>query len=93
MSSPRTQGSEAGEAQTRNPLVLSQAHSTEPLRSHLFVFNIPPTAKVILRWAHSLVSSDRLIKPGIEPTIPGLHGEWFKDFTTAVPTTYVLVQR
>ena len=28
----------------------------------VFVFNIPPTAKVI---------SDRLVKPGIEPATPG----------------------
>ena len=93
MSSSRTQRSEAGEARTRNPSVLSQARSTEQLGSHLFVFNIPPTAKVILRWGHCLVSSDRLLKPGIEPAIPGLHGEWFIDYTTAALTTHGLVQK
>ena len=32
----------------------------------------PPTAKVI--WLK--VSSDRLVKPGIEPASPGLQGKW-----------------
>ena len=37
----------------------------------VFVFNVPPTAKVIWRRGHGLVSSDRLVKPGI----PDLQGE------------------
>ena len=34
------------------------------------MFNIPPTAKVIWRWGHGLVSSDRLEEPGIELRTP-----------------------
>ena len=37
----------------------------------VFVFNIPPTDNVIWRRGHSLVSSDRLVKPGIKPVTPG----------------------
>ena len=36
----------------------------------MFVFSVPPTAKVIWRRGHGLVSSDRLVKSGIEPTTP-----------------------
>ena len=32
------------------------------------------------------VSSDRLVKPGIEPATPGLQGKWFIHLTTAAPT-------
>ena len=31
------------------------------------------------------VSSDRLVKPGIEPATPGLQGKLFIHFTTAAP--------
>ena len=31
------------------------------------------------------VSSDRLVKPGIEPMATGLHGEQFINYTTADP--------
>ena len=31
------------------------------------------------------VSSDRLVKPGIEPATPGLQGKWFIHYTTATP--------
>ena len=51
----------------------------------VFVFNVPPTAKVIWRWGHGLVSSDRLVKPGIEPATPGLQGKQFIHYTTAAP--------
>ena len=33
--------------------------------------NVQPTAKVIWRWGHSLVSSDRLQQAGIELGSPG----------------------
>ena len=32
------------------------------------------------------VSSDRLVKPGIEPATPGLQGKLFIHYTTAAPT-------
>ena len=51
----------------------------------VFVFNVPPTAKVIWRQAHGLVSSNRLVKPGIEPATPGLQGKLFIHYTTAAP--------
>ena len=31
------------------------------------------------------VSSDRLVKPGIEPATPGLEGKWLIHYTTAAP--------
>ena len=31
------------------------------------------------------VSSDRLVKPGIEPATPGLQGKWFIHYTTGAP--------
>ena len=31
------------------------------------------------------VSSDRLVKPGIEPATPGLQGKRFIHYTTAAP--------
>ena len=51
----------------------------------MFVFNIPPTAKVIWRRGHSLVSSDRLEKPGIEPATPGLQGKCFICYNMVAP--------
>ena len=36
------------------------------------------------------VSSDRLVKPGIEPATPGLQGKRFINYTTAAPV-YVLL--
>ena len=52
----------------------------------VFVLSVPPTAKVIWRWGHLLkVSSDRLVKLGIEPVTPCLQGEWFIHYTTAAP--------
>ena len=46
-----------------------------------FVFNIPPTAGHM----ELKVSSNRLVKQGIEPTAPGLQGEWFIFYITAAP--------
>ena len=37
------------------------------------------------------VSSDRLVKLGIEPAIPGLKGKWFIRYTTAAPTSKAVV--
>ena len=51
----------------------------------VFVFNVPPTARVIWRRGHGLVSSDRLVKPEIEPATPGLQGKWLIHYTTAAP--------
>ena len=52
----------------------------------VFVFNVPSTAKVIWRLGHGLeVSSDRLVKPGIELATPGLQGKRFIHYTTAAP--------
>ena len=31
------------------------------------------------------VSSDRLVKPGIEPATPGLQGKWIIHYTTVAP--------
>ena len=31
------------------------------------------------------VSPDRLVKPGIEPAIPGLQGKWPIHYSTAAP--------
>ena len=36
------------------------------------------------------VSSDRLVKPGIEPATPELQGKRFIHFTTAAPTIWFL---
>ena len=35
------------------------------------------------------VSSDRLEKPGIEPTTPGLEGKWLIHYNTAAPQDLV----
>ena len=56
----------------------------------IVVFNVPPTAKVIWRWGHGLVSSDRLVKPGVEPASPGLQGKWFIHYTMAPSDMSVL---
>ena len=37
------------------------------------------------------VSSDRLVKPGIEPATPGLQGKRFIHFTTAAPHVVFLI--
>ena len=50
------------------------------------VFNVPPTAKVI--WRRVKVSSDRLVKPGIEPATPGLQRKQLIHYTTAAPMFY-----
>ena len=34
-------------------------------------------------------SSDRLVKPGIEPASPGLQGKWFIHYTTVAPLTHI----
>ena len=36
------------------------------------------------------VSSDRLVKPGIEPATPGLQGKGFIHYTTAAPEKTLL---
>ena len=41
------------------------------------VFNILPTAKVILWRGKGLVSSNRLEEPGIEPAAPCLQGKLY----------------
>ena len=38
------------------------------------------------------VSSDRLLKPGIEPATPGLQGKQFIHYTTAAPVCVELVK-
>ena len=48
-------------------------------------FNFPPTAKVLWRGVYDLVSSDKLVKPGIEPATPGLQGKQFIHFIMAAP--------
>ena len=58
----------------------------------VFVFNVPPTAKVIIwrRGPRLKVSSDRLVtEPGIEPAIPGLRGKRFIHYTTAAPVNVI----
>ena len=47
----------------------------------MFVFNVPPTAKVIWRRGHG----HRLLKPGIELVTPGLQGKRFIRYTIAAP--------
>ena len=44
----------------------------------VFVFNIPP-----IKTRPQPISSYRLVKPEIKPTIPGLQGEWFIHYTTS----------
>ena len=66
-------------------LVLNKALTNEKCHSVyyfvVFVFNVPPTAKV----RRLKVSSDRLVKPGIKPASPGLQGKQFIQYTTAAP--------
>ena len=38
-----------------------------------------------METGHGLVSSNRLVKPGIEPATPGLQGKWFIHYTTVAP--------
>ena len=57
------------------------------------VFKVPPTAKVIWRRGHSLVSSDRLVKPGIEPVTPGLQGKRFIHYNTSAPFIHIALAR
>ena len=38
------------------------------------------------------VSSDRLVKPGIEPATPGLQGKRFIHYTTATPTDELSIE-
>ena len=46
-------------------------------------FYVSPTAKVIRRRDLGFkVSSERLEKPGIELTTPGLEGKWLNHYTT-----------
>ena len=37
------------------------------------------------------VSSDRLVKPGIEPATPGLQGKRFIHYTTAAPYEHKII--
>ena len=53
-----------------------------------FVFNVPPTAKVIIKTGPRLkVAYDRLVKPKIEPATLGLQGKQFIHYTTAAQKT------
>ena len=46
-------------------------------------FSVSPTAKVIRRQDLGFkVSSERLEKPGIELTTPGLEGKWLNHYAT-----------
>ena len=38
------------------------------------------------------VSSDRLVKPGIESATPGLQGKWFIHYTTAAPLFFCAIK-
>ena len=51
----------------------------------MFVFNIAPTAFIEM-GSQLKVSSNRMVKPGIEPAIPGLQGEWFIHYTIMAPS-------
>ena len=47
------------------------------------VFNVTTNSRGCMGpWLK--VSSNRLVKPGIEPVTPGLHGKWFIHYTTAI---------
>ena len=51
-----------------------------------FVLNVPQSDKVIWRRGPQLkVSSDRLVKPEIEPPTPGLQSKWYIYNTTETP--------
>ena len=49
----------------------------------MFVFNVLPMET----GPRLKVSSDRLVKPGIEPATTGLQGKRFIHYTTAAPDT------
>ena len=74
------------QADWNNDLPLRLAEMCDPCSQascvRMFVFKVPPTAKVIWRRGYSLVSFDRRIKP----LNPGLQGEWFIYYTTTTPT-------
>ena len=59
----------------------------------LFVFNIRSAVKLIWSRGHSLVSSNRLEKPGIEPAIPGLQGMMFIHTTLALSNHNEIISR
>ena len=40
-------------------------------------------------WPRLKVSSDRLMKPGIEPATPGLQGKGFIQYTMAAPLIWM----
>ena len=48
---------------------------------YVFVFNISTTASHMERVQQLKLSSDRVLKPGIGPTSPGLEGKWFIHYT------------
>ena len=56
----------------------------------MFVFNVPPTGH-IETGPRLNVSSDRLVKPGIEPATPGLQGKWFIHYTR-LPLLFTLIK-
>ena len=47
------------------------------------VFNVPPSAEVMETGSRLKVSSDRLVKMGIEPATPGLQGKRLIHYMTA----------
>ena len=52
----------------------------------VFVFNIPPTAKVIFRLDHSFMSHlTNSGEPGIKLVTPGLQVKWLIHYTTTAP--------
>ena len=51
----------------------------------VFVFNVPPTAKVIWRQGHGLKFHQTDWKE-MEPVTSGLEGEWFIHYTTTAPS-------
>ena len=54
------------------------------------VFNVSPQAKVIWGWGPLLkVSSNRLVKPVIEPSTPDLQGKWFIHYYTAQQLLFI----
>ena len=58
-----------------------------PIWLVVFVFNVPPTAKIIWRQGHCLKSHPTAwLTRGIEPATPGLQGKQFIHYTTAAPT-------
>ena len=53
------------------------------------VFNVPPSAKVMETGSRLNVSSERLVKLGIEPTTPGLQGKRLIHYTTAASVLHL----